>query len=132
MTLVSVISILIFGACLWYLAGPLVAPLREASRRASSELSGLHLKKAEVLLDIKELELDYALKKLSERDYQELYDEAMAEGVEVLKRLEDQGSDLGCDNTPGIAGVSYCHACGARLVSQASYCSQCGVKVGGG
>ena len=66
------LMVLIFAAGFWYLGAPLMrksaqAPVNDRSR------DNLILQKEEVLLSLKDIELDYQMKKISEEDYKEQY-----------------------------------------------------------
>ena len=82
------LMVLVFMLAFWYLGGPLlkgdtVCVVEEG--RASQNLS---LQKDEILLSLKEIELDYQTKKISEADYKEQYAEAFEEGKKILQKLE--------------------------------------------
>lgn len=81
--------LLIFAVCFWYLGTPLLRREKEIlGEDPQREADNLKSQKEEVLLSLKEIELDYRMKKISEEDYKEQYAETFEEGKTILKRMD--------------------------------------------
>ncbi|MDO8519081.1 MAG: hypothetical protein Q7T11_02830 [Deltaproteobacteria bacterium] len=81
------LMVIVFASSFWYLGGPLLKGEGELSVDPGRNRQNLSLQKDEVLLSLKEIELDYQMKKISEEDYKEQYAEAFEEGKSILKKL---------------------------------------------
>lgn len=152
MTIEILITVFIFGFALFYLGVPLIYS-KEGARSEGGErgqLEELRLKKEEVLSSIKDLELDHRMKKISDKDYQELYQETFQEGTKLLEeidhaeknkwkeRIEADINKLATEEvvpvSQEIAAVTekkshFCHQCGEALVPNSRFCSHCGTKI---
>ncbi len=82
----SLIAVIIFSLTLWFVGSPLFK--KEEETLISSVNDNLRLKKETVLSTIRDLELDFALKKISDDQYQELKNQAYQEGAEILKKID--------------------------------------------
>lgn len=81
--------LLVFAACFWYLGAPLLRRDEEVFvDDPQREVDNLKSQKDEVLQSLKEIELDYQMKKISEEDYKEQYAETFEEGKTILKRID--------------------------------------------
>lgn len=96
--------------------------------RIEAERESLLAEKALTYDAIKELELDKASGKFSERDYQAMKRELEAEAIKVLQRLDA----VGCkDGEVAPATPSACPSCGTGIDSSHAYCPSCGAKAAG-
>lgn len=89
------IIILLILAAIIYVAGPLLQTQEPSSGRAflpDHSLEDLQLKKQEILLSLKDLQLDHDLKKISDEDFKNIYDETVSEGTEILKQIDEKKS----------------------------------------
>lgn len=121
------------------------APLSSRSREA------LEREKTLVLRSIKELEFDRAMRKVSDKDFEEMSGRLRARALSLMKQLDAGGSgyrmliekelearlaasagsvrlkpDAG--PAPSIAGV-FCTACGAPSDTDARFCKRCGTRL---
>lgn len=89
MTIETIISVLLFSFSLIYLLWPLFGAEEGISKgEAEIDRGNLLAQKETLLASIKDLELDHSLKKVSDEDFKELYDDALLEGAGLVKRME--------------------------------------------
>ncbi|HLK89744.1 MAG TPA: zinc ribbon domain-containing protein [Polyangia bacterium] len=123
-------------------AGPASAvPARD--RRRTRELER---EKQLVLKAIKEIELDYQMRKIAERDYREMVERYRTRALRVMTEIEagddyrsliekelamrlklDGGRPAGA--APAVAPTSTCPACSTVNDEDAQFCKKCGVKL---
>lgn len=131
--------ILGFGLIAW-----VVMPLFKQSAlvyEVHSQAADLEDKKLRVYHNIKDLEFDYALGRLSEPDFQTIRNSFTQEASQVVAKLEQlQKHDLdaliaqdlkklGDITVPGDSGASkFCIECGQKNPAKAKFCSACGEK----
>lgn len=95
----------------------------------------LLLQKEEVLMSLEEYELDREMKKISESDYQELYNEALSEGSQVLEDLDkiNQNNSLlelkPEENSENLILNKKCYNCNQAVQDGDKFCSQCGTAL---
>lgn len=124
--------ILVLVGVVWYVGGPLLAPvMAENTSRATdyNEAEDLRLRKEEVFLSLKDLELDYKTKKISEEDYNLLHNEIFKQGTELLKSSEKIQADRKSNPINAQKVAKFCTQCGSALVSGAKFCGECGCKI---
>jgi hypothetical protein len=122
---------------------PLSARTREALER----------EKTLVLRSIKELEFDRAMRKLSDRDFEEMGGRLRARAMSLMKQLDEGGSGYRIliekelkarlaalpngDTQPGHSKLSvplpsagvFCAACGTPSDPDAAFCKRCGTRL---
>ncbi len=140
MTSAVLIAILIFIAVSGYVWEPVFSARRrgiQPTLHAGDPLENLSLKKDEILLSLKDLELDHELKKLSDDDFHQIYNETFQEGAEILRQIDVEKKREGAaiaSQAPSSADGSvkppkFCGECGEKLVATAKFCAQCGARV---
>lgn len=82
------LMVTVFAFSFWYLGSPLFKGEEKAAATGDRERENLTLQKDEILLSLKDIELDYQMKKISEEDYREQYAETFEEGKNILKKLQ--------------------------------------------
>ncbi len=89
MTIDSIISVAIFAIVLIVLISPLFG-VEEGISEQKQEIDRQNFAKQKETLfaSIKDLELDHQLKKVSDEDFRELYDDALLEGAGLMKKME--------------------------------------------
>lgn len=129
-----------------YAAYRMCAPLMGAEDMGAPEVLGgrtraaIDREKTLVLRSIKELEFDYAMKKLSEKDFSEMSARLRARAVGLLRQL-DRGSSYRDEIekelarrigfSPSAAStVLACAACRTPNDADATFCKRCGSKLG--
>ena len=97
-----VISILVFTVIVY----PLLKGVKDTEKKSSvkDQLAQLLLQKESSYLDLKELELDYRMGKLSQSDYERLRSKLERASVALLKETEqlEQGKHREKENNEGI------------------------------
>ena len=123
------------------------APLSDRSRAT------LEREKTLVLRSIKELEFDRAMRKLSDRDFEEMGGRLRARALTLMKQLDEGASGYrgliekelqarvaarkltAGDTPPAHSGLSvpaagvFCTACGAPSDPDARFCKRCGTRL---
>lgn len=84
----SVIIVLTISVGL-FITYPLLTRFRSAKSGEDSRTSDLMVRRDQLFHDIRELEFDYRMGKLSEEDYAELLTQLKTEAAEVLSALEE-------------------------------------------
>lgn len=140
-----IISFLFFTITCFYICMPLLsksdyAVLTEL-HTIENKTEDLQLKKEEILLSLKDIEMDYQMKKISKEDYDSIYDETFQQGTEVLKQIEELKQNPKAAVAKRSSGkkektetqikkqAKYCMNCGEPLAKEAKFCSQCGSKI---
>jgi hypothetical protein len=128
-----------------------VATLREPLSDRSRE--ALLREKTLVLRSIKELEFDRAMRKVSDKDFEDVGGRLRARAIALMKQLEEDGAGYRAliekelaarlaaaprqgatiDGSPrpaaiAVAGV-FCTACGTRSDVDARFCKRCGTRL---
>ena len=132
-----IIGLIIFVAVCWYIGAPLLQSSVVTSLRQEGigkKVLDLALRKEEVMLTLKDLELDYGMQKISEPDYQKLYAEILHQGSELVQQIQTAKTTV--TQSAATATVSamksthkFCTQCGSGLVPGAKFCGECGHKV---
>ncbi len=83
------------------------------------------------LAALKEIEFDKATGKLSDADYDRLYQRYAAEAVVALREVEHPQAARVTLSTPasGTKRPKFCQECGSRLEGSGKFCSECGTPV---
>lgn len=135
MTLAIFFMGLLFAGLLWFVGAPLFLP-SVPQPRDGKKVYRRHLesRKSEVVSLLKDLTLDRDMKKMSETEYRELYDEVFAEGTRVMKEIHEAGVDAPATvsapvqvPTPGLQ--KFCTHCGSAVRAPDRFCAQCGEKL---
>jgi len=128
MSLAIFITVIIFAASIWYLASPLLEKVASENmvHPSKQSLNELSLKKEEILSSLKDLELDHQLKKISDEDYKEEYQNTFNEGTEILKDIDREREAVIASKTQSRKLPQFCAHCGESLVEKARFCAYCG------
>ncbi len=83
------------------------------------------------LAALKEIEFDKATGKLSDADYDRLYQRYAAEAVVALREAEHPQAARVTTVTPagGTRRPKFCQECGNRLEGSGKFCTECGTPV---
>jgi hypothetical protein len=91
--LAPLLIIVVLAAVVWLVSAPLRGDWAAArSEREVAEVEGLQAAKEAKYREIRELELDFRMGKLSEEDFRGLDRQLRAEAVEILRRLDAAGA----------------------------------------
>jgi hypothetical protein len=86
--------IVVLAAVVWLVATPLRGEWTAArSEREGAEVEGLQAAKEAKYREIRDLELDFRMGKLSEADFRTLDRQLRAEAVDILRRLDAAGAE---------------------------------------
>jgi hypothetical protein len=149
------------GAALWRVIDPLTrdADPAAAAPRRSGRAREIEREKQLVLKAIKEVELDYQMRKIAERDYRDMVERYRARALRLISELEAgddyrslierelairlklpttaaraSGDDKAPAAEPQTASVSSvpsfrCGACSTQNDDDAQFCKKCGAKL---
>ncbi len=136
MELGYIISIAILAIVSWYVGEPLVMGVKSNAGIlgvSGNTIEDLALRKEEVMLTIKDLEMDYKMQKISEADYDTLYADAVKQGSVIVQQIktanETPTPTRSVNTTASAATRKFCTQCGTKLVPQAKFCGECGNKI---
>ena len=113
-------------------------PLFEKAAVASSEIPAetecdyLINRKTALYRNIRDLEFEHGMGRLSEADFQQLEMMYKGEAVEILQKL-DRLNGLGTTaNRPNLKQkpqMDKCPACGAEIIPGKKFCADCGARL---
>jgi hypothetical protein len=91
--LAPLLVIVVLAAVVWLVSAPLRGDWAAAHpEREEAEVEGLRAAKEAKYREIRELELDFRMGKLSDADFRGLDRQLRAEAVEILRRLDAAGA----------------------------------------
>ena len=99
------------------------------------EISDLQRKKRDLFREIKDIELDFHMGKISESDFDELTTSYRKNAMGVMKQLDSLNGVkkkpiLQPDfKVPAGEQAGFCIQCGSQLFSHADFCGVCGHEV---
>jgi hypothetical protein len=96
-----------------------VAPLTESQREV------LAYEKSLVLRSIKELEFDHSMKKIGEKDFQEMSARLRARAMALMQDLE-RAPDVRVPTAKPAPRANVCAGCGTKNDRDAKFCKSCG------
>ncbi len=130
----------------------IVRPLREGSAREPDarerRLSALRAEQDQTLSLLHELEMDYAMGKITPEDYQAARADRMTRGAALLREIDELSEVAPAPAAPQVSAPSspdievrvaqlraqaagFCANCGGPLVLGDRFCSRCGHPVQG-
>ena len=113
---------------------------------AETELDRLMDRKTVIYRNLKDLEFEYAMGRLSEADYRRLEADYKNDAATILEKLDTLGASEDLDNAmekeiasrkaklfgpgPGRASeTQQCPSCGAEIISGKKFCADCGQRL---
>lgn len=87
MIIESLIIVGLFGAILVFIGTPLFSASHQLHSK-EYHLADLHLKKQDLLADLKDLEFDHQLQKVSDSDFNQFKEKGLIAGAEILEAIE--------------------------------------------
>jgi hypothetical protein len=141
-------TVVLAAVALWRVLDPLSRGPRsfESAPRAAGRLREVEREKQLVLKAIKEIELDYQMRKIAEVDYKEMVERYRARALRLISELEagDNFRPLierelrdrvaASEAAPAQAAPQKvnagCPSCGAQNDDDAQFCKKCGGKLG--
>ncbi len=133
------VALAMCGLGLWRILDPLLRPDAASAEgpRAPSRLKDLDREKQLVLKAIREIELDYQMRKVAEADYKEMTHRYRARAMRLLREI-DAGDDYRALIEQELktrlaaieaAGGHGCATCGTPNDTDAEFCKKCGAKL---
>jgi hypothetical protein len=145
-------TLVLAAVALWRVLDPLSRAnlTLEAAPRAAGRLRELEREKQLVLKAIKEVELDYQMRKVAEADYKDMVERYRARALRLISELEagdnfrplierelrdrlaaaEAAPAESATAAPAAAEIGACPACGTRNDDDAQFCKKCGGKLG--
>jgi hypothetical protein len=143
-------TVVLAAVALWRVLDPLSrgGQAQAAAPRAAGRLREIEREKQLVLKAIKEIELDYQMRKIAEVDYKEMVERYRARALRLISELEagdnfrplierelrDRLAAAPAATTAAppetSATPAACPACGAHNDDDAQFCKKCGGKLG--
>lgn len=137
-------AVLVAAVVVWMVVRPLFTGGSAPVGPADDEPTEAESRKRTALLQLRDVEQDYATGKLDERDYAELRHEVAGEALEAIRTRDlereraaalssESGPSRNAERTlapPVLASV--CSACGYVLETGSRFCSACGLAVAAG
>jgi hypothetical protein len=138
-------TLVLAAIALWRMLDPLSRAGLEtagaAAPRSSGRLKELEREKQLVLKAIKEIELDYQMRKIAEPDYKEMVERYRARALRLISELEagdnfrplierELRDRLAAAPADATAQAGACPACGTPNDEDAQFCKKCGGKLG--
>ncbi|MCH7818459.1 MAG: hypothetical protein IIB40_02765 [Candidatus Marinimicrobia bacterium] len=133
---------LIMGVIVLLVGGLLLQPILNKKQlfnigRDDKEIavSELQREKRALFREIKDIELDFHMGKISESDFDELTTSYREKAMEKMKHLESLNGEKKQPvlqpeyNVPEAEQAGYCQECGSALFRKAGFCGVCGHKV---
>jgi hypothetical protein len=145
-------TLVLSGVALWRVLDPLsrdeVAGAA-AAPRSSGRMRELEREKQLVLKAIKEIELDYQMRKIAEPDYRDMVERYRARALRVMSDLEAgdnfrplierelrdrlalaEAAGANAGEAAATTAAGTCTSCGVRNDDDAQFCKKCGSKLG--
>ena len=116
----------------FYVLRPLFAKAFDGNAGAPTETDTdyLDVRKTALYRNIKELEFEYTMGRLTEADFQHLVTEYKSEAVEILKKLEMlNASETKPEPGEPDGKADACPACGAKTIPGKKFCADCGARL---
>ena len=143
------LTLVLSGVALWRVLDPLSRAegpdVAADAPRSSGRRRELEREKQLVLKAIKEIELDYQMRKIAEPDYKDMIERYRGRALRIMSELE-AGDDFRplierelrdrlalAEIAPAAAEApasEACIACGTKNDKDAQFCKKCGVKLG--
>src|SRR5260221_13127202 len=153
------LTLVLSGIALWRMLDPVSRAelaAKAVAPRSSGRLKELEREKQLVLKAIKEVELDYQMRKIAEPDYKEMVERYRTRALRLIGELEAGDNfrplierelrdrlalaqaepnaaprtDTAVEPAAPSATAGSCKACGTRNDDDAQFCKKCGGKLG--
>ncbi len=135
----TILFVALMLGVLAFVAAPIYRAGRDTGsnhRAVTHRLADLLQRKETVYANIKELDFDYHMGKLSEEDYQRLRAQYKAEAVEILQQIDRlQGKKVAARTihasqaAESSEAVKFCWMCGTPVLQQDKFCVNCGNRI---
>lgn len=144
----SVIIVLLLGGFLLYFV---VEPFFKKNNdlafsyaeQGNEKFNNLVKQKNELLQELKDIDLEYRMGKLSDQDYEEIKSEYENQAINILQKIETNGNgksdkdDLELEieihkrkqKNESTNSKKFCSNCGKKIDETVKFCSNCGAKI---
>ena len=103
----------------------------------NGHLNQLRLQKEQIYDSLKDLEMDYQMGKISQRDYEEMKTNYKVDAISILKAIDiEKGIKSSKSNKPSrttkktASGKTFfCQECGTKNLQTHKFCLNCGFKL---
>jgi len=114
-----------------YVLWPLFAKKTDecAASLAETDADYLVARKTAIYRNIKELEFERKMGRLSEADFRRLETEYKDEAAEILQKLDMTKDSTTIENQQSKIENSTCSACGAASIPGKKFCADCGARL---
>ena len=139
-------TLVLCGLALYRVLDPLLrtGPDRVEAPQAPARLRELERDKQAVLKAIREIELDYAMRKVAEPDYKEMLQRYRTRAMRIIRELDvgdnyrvlieeelkTRLSAMAAAPVAAAVSTAACPSCATPNDSDALFCKKCGVKLG--
>jgi hypothetical protein len=128
-------AVFLVGAVVALILEPLVTGRAAPMVRSDDERTDAEAERRVKLLALRDVEYDYAMGKLDERDYRALRRELSAEALAALDRSDDDAATLRIEEEiarvrAGLKNGATCSSCGYVNRAGSRFCSTCGGALG--
>jgi hypothetical protein len=140
----TVVSAAFVGLAVYRSLAPLVLPdtTQRPTLLAGRTMAALEREKTLVLRSIKELEFDYAMKKVAQADYEEMVGRLRARALRLMRQLDagegyrgviekELATRLAAAGASADSVTPACATCGTTNDPDARFCKHCGQALGG-
>jgi len=125
---------------IYILLNPVLSDKHKVDYRRSDEaiaIAELETRKSGLIREIKDIELDYQMKKIDDADFEELTNSYRSQAMAVMEELDSlKGVSAKKEysvnpeyRVPKEKQTGFCKECGNPLFSDASFCGVCGNQV---
>jgi hypothetical protein len=108
----------------------------EAELLTVTDMDRLLDRKAAIYGNLKDLEFEYGMGRLSETDFAGLEADYKKEAAAILQQLDRLGAEIDIDEAPvkqgparNIPGAARCPSCGAEVLTGKKFCADCGHRL---
>jgi hypothetical protein len=130
-----------------FIAQPLMGSHRLSVTKEERHLSELEAERDRVLIRLQDLDMDHAMEKVLQEDYQAQRGALVSRGAEVLKAIDElrdtvgeviPGTDLEVEIESAVAQLrrgedqasgGYCSSCGREVIAGDRFCVHCGASI---
>jgi zinc ribbon protein len=127
----SIVSIVLVGAVLLFVAWPLVRVEPEEGD-GDDALPPLERQKLDAYAAIKEADFDFRMGKLSEADFATATQRYRQQALAALAAIEKSRARARTGRTSGGAKsirFAFCPSCGQKQPARANFCGSCGIEL---
>ena len=115
-----------------YTLWPLFVKIVDENAPLRTETEGDYLtgRKAAIYRNIRELEFEYRMGRLTETDFRQLETEYKREAADILQKLDELSAPVSPVTMPEPNDKTYaCPVCGAKIIPDKKFCADCGARL---